>query len=236
MKIVVGGIKGGTGKSTIAFHIATHAFLQGKKIATFDCDGPQYSFTRYYENRMKNKTLKTWEAHHKINDFNFPKFNNDIINIIDTPGRFDENIVKVHADADIIITPINDSFVDVDTIMKIENEKWTMPNAYYEAIFENKKNKPNSLWILVRNRSSSINSKNKKNIEEKLLDLSKRMGFTIANGLKERVIFKEHFTTGKTIMDLKNKLPISHIAAKMEIKLLWKLIQNYIDKNTICEK
>ncbi len=231
MIIVVGGIKGGTGKSTIAFHLATHAFLSGKKIMTYDCDYPQFSFSRYYENRKKNKTVKTWEEHYPIKDIsNMPEMKNDVINIIDTPGRYDENILNIHKKADIIITPINDSFMDIDTVMKIEQERWTQPGQYYQVIFENKKNMKESLWLVVRNRSSNVNSKHKKLVEEKLNDLAKRLNFTVMKGLKERNIFRELFSHGLTVLDIEsNKMAISHLAAKMEIKTIWKSIDESIN-------
>lgn len=230
MVIVVGGIKGGTGKSTIAFHIATHAFLQGKKVKTFDYDAPQYSFSRYYENRKKNKDVAIWDNHESIKDLSqAPVLEPDTLHIIDTPGRYDAQIMNLHKLADVIVTPINDSFMDIDTIMKIEQERWSQPGSYYEAIFENKKGKKDSLWLVVRNRSSSINSKHKKLIEEKLDDLSKRLNFVPMHGLKERNIFREFFTHGITVLDIaSSKLSISHVAAKMEIKMLWKKMEDYI--------
>lgn len=229
MLIVVGGIKGGTGKSTVAFHLATNACLQGHELVTYDCDYPQFSFSRYYENRKHNKDIKIWKDHHKITDLNnFPKFDDNVINLVDTPGRYDENISKLHKMADIIITPINDSFMDIDTIMKIEQERWTMPGQYYEVVFENKKSKQ-ALWLVVRNRSNSINSKHKKLVEEKLHDLGKRLQFEVMNGLKERNIFRELFAHGLTVLDMPSKsMSISHLAAKMEIKLLWKKIDERI--------
>lgn len=234
MIIVVGGIKGGTGKSTIAFHLATNAFLNNKQIITYDCDFPQFSFSRYYENRKRNKTVSTWTEHNIIKDLTqLPEIINsmkkDMINIIDTPGRYDPAISHLHKIADIIITPINDSLMDIDTIMKIEQERWAQPGQYYEVVFENKKNNKDSLWLVVRNRSSSINSKHKQLIEEKLDDLSKRLNFTTMHGLKERNIFRELFANGMTVLDIKtNKMAISHLAAKMEIKMLWKKIEEYI--------
>ncbi len=224
MIITVGGIKGGTGKSTTAFHIATMAFLAGKKIATIDFDFPQFSFSRYLENRKKNAKLKSWEEHYKIQDISkLPEFDINTIYIIDTPGRYDENIKKLHAIADIIVTPVNDSFLDLDTIMQVQQDKWILPGYYCEMLFENRKHKPNSKWIIMRNRSTNINSKHKTNIADKLQELSKKLNFEINQGLKERTVYKEMFNTGETVLDLQ-KLTISHIAAKMEIKLLWKQI------------
>src|SRR5579862_8187854 len=49
--IVVGNEKGGSGKSTIAMHIAIALIKSGQSIATIDLDSRQRSFTQYIENR-----------------------------------------------------------------------------------------------------------------------------------------------------------------------------------------
>jgi chromosome partitioning protein len=232
MIILVGGIKGGTGKSTIAFHLACQAALSGTEVITIDIDFPQFSFTRYYENRKRNKEALIWQEHKKIDNIEkLPEFDENKIYIIDTPGRYDANIKALHAKADIIITPVNDSFLDIDTIMQVEKDKWALPGYYCDIIFENKKQKPDSLWLVVRNRGSSIKSKHKALLDEKLEELSKKLNFTLMQGLKERNIFRELFSHGLTVLDLKaGKLSVSHIAAKMEIKMLWKAVANKIAK------
>jgi chromosome partitioning protein len=233
MIIVFGGIKGGTGKSTLAFHIATCAHMNNKKIVTIDCDFPQFSFSKYYENRKKNKSLDEkliWQNHHKITDLTkLPDMiEKDTVYLIDTPGKYDPHITKIHGMADIIISPVNDSFLDIDTIMKLDQGKWAMPGYYYETIMENKKYKKDSMWIVVRNRSTHINSKHKRTVEERLTELSKRINFTLMQGLRERTIFRELFNEGSTVLDVESKkMSLSHLAAKMEVKLLWKTIADY---------
>jgi chromosome partitioning protein len=49
--IVVGNEKGGSGKSTIAMHIAIALMKSGQSVATMDLDSRQRSFTHYNENR-----------------------------------------------------------------------------------------------------------------------------------------------------------------------------------------
>lgn len=227
MKIVFGGIKGGTGKSTLAFHIATCAHLMGKEVVTIDCDFPQFSFSKYYENRKKNKTVTIWPTHYSIKDLtDLPDMNDESkIYIIDTPGRYDANITKIHSTADVIISPVNDSILDIDTIFQTDQEKWSLPGYFYEVIIENKKNKKEALWLVIRNRSSHINSKHKQSIERKLEELANKMNCTVMQGLRERTIFRELFTQGLCVLDVNGKsLSISHVAAKMEIKMIWKKI------------
>lgn len=230
MIIVISSIKGGTGKSTLSFNIATQAFLKNYKIATYDLDFPQYSFTRYYENRKNNKELKIWENHYhyqKISDST--KFDNsEVIHIIDTPGKYDEEMISLHNKADIIITPINDSFIDINTIMNIENERWSTLGSYYQLIYDAKNINEKLHWFVVKNRTSPIISKHSKKIEEQLKDLAKKLNFQLIQGPKDRNVFKELFNIGSTVLDIKTKLSISNLAAKIEIQSLWKKIENKI--------
>ena len=49
--IVVSNEKGGTGKSTIAMHLAVKLMQEGFSVATIDLDGRQGSLSKYIENR-----------------------------------------------------------------------------------------------------------------------------------------------------------------------------------------
>ena len=49
--IVVGNEKGGSGKSTTAFHLAIYLLYQGYKVASIDVDSRQQTLTHYVRNR-----------------------------------------------------------------------------------------------------------------------------------------------------------------------------------------
>ena len=56
-----------------------------------------------------------------------------------------------------------------------------------------------------------------------LEDLANRIGFRIAPGFSERVIFREMFLNGLTLLDLKGgALSLSHVAARQEVRELLK--------------
>jgi chromosome partitioning protein len=78
-------------------------------------------------------------------------------------------------------------------------------------------------WIVMRNRLSHLDARNKRRIGKLLEDLSKRIGFRLAPGLSERVIFRELFARGLTLFDLRRKgagvtLTMSHLAARQEVR------------------
>src|SRR4051794_3442459 len=50
--IVVANEKGGSGKSTVAIHLAVALLRSGQSVATVDLDATQRSFTHYIDNRL----------------------------------------------------------------------------------------------------------------------------------------------------------------------------------------
>ncbi|MBE90876.1 MAG: hypothetical protein CMM76_15725 [Rhodospirillaceae bacterium] len=156
--------------------------------------------------------------------------------LIDTPGSANQVSLLAHSYADTLITPMNDSFVDLDVLAKIEPDtfKVVCPSRYAELVWENRKNRiqrdGRSIdWIIVRNRLSSLHSKNRRAVDEALTALSTRIGFRIAPGFGERMIFRELFLKGLTLLDLRDpeagvRLNMSHIAARQEVRLLLEVI------------
>jgi chromosome partitioning protein len=251
--IVVGNEKGGSGKSTTSMHLAIALMMQGYTVATIDVDGRQGTLSRYIANReMFNKKLNRdypLPEHHRISSHAFDgmsdadqateaerlqlliegaSFNHDIV-VIDTPGAANRLSFLAHTYADTLITPLNDSFVDLDGIahMDGQNAQIKGPSHYSEAIWEAKKVKAQrdggSIdWVVMRNRLTNLDSYNKRDVERVIRELSQRMGFRVLPGFSERVIFRELFLVGLTILDLKQAaggapLSRSHIAARDEV-------------------
>ena len=107
------------------------------------------------------------------------------------------------------------------------------PSTYSEMVWDEKKHRVmrdnGSIdWIVLRNRLSSINSRNKEEMERVLSALAKRIGFRLVAGFGERVIFRELFLNGLTLLDMKESntsLTLSHVAAKQELISLIEMIQ-----------
>ena len=251
--IVFGNQKGGTGKSTLAMHLVVSLLLKGYKVATLDADAKQGTFSRYIENRIRTKEQNPsiLTPHHipifdsdkeNISDIekdNLQHFsgvldqlsNYDYV-IIDTPGS-DTSLSRIaHSFADVIITPMNESFIDLDLLVRIKDlqSNELKPSVYSELVWEQKKrrairDRQSIDWIVLINRMSNIASKNRQELSRVLHALSKRVGFRLANGFKERVIFRELFLSGLTLLD-KNVVgaqnSLSHIAARQELNDLLK--------------
>jgi len=255
--IVLGNEKGGTGKSTVAMHIIVNLLREDYSVGSIDVDARQGTLSRYIENRRirKEKTeenlplpdhvpvfrskLESVSAAEAEETSSFKEAMErlrayDFI-IIDTPGSDSYLSRLAHSHADTLITPLNDSFIDLDMLVRIHADSLDIlrPSTYAEMVWEQKKQRAmrdnGSIdWIVLRNRLSSLNSRNKEEMEKVLAALSKRIGFRLVAGFGERVIFRELFLNGLTLLDMKESntaLTLSHIAAKQELASLMNMIQ-----------
>ena len=246
--IVIGNAKGGSGKSTTAMHLAVALMGLGRAVASVDLDPRQGSLTRYIENRRafadrrrvelpipEHTALEQGTAREEEERLDAlierlgPAM--DVI-VIDTPGS-DSALSRVgHTWADTLVTPLNDSFLDLDVLARVDGETLRIagPSQYAEMIWEQKKKRAQRGdraidWIVMRNRLSSLNARNKRDMADVLGELSGRIGFRLAPGFGERVVFRELFLKGLTVMDLGgaaggSPLTLSHVAARQEVRAL----------------
>jgi chromosome partitioning protein len=250
--IVLGNEKGGSGKSTAAMHLVIGLLRAGKKVGSIDIDSRQATLTRYLENRAVLAEKKgidlplpthrliprakagdpnaaADEAERFTAALDFLSRSCDVI-VIDTPGSDDALSRLAHSCADTLITPMNDSFVDFDLLAKVDPDthKILRPSLYSEMVWEQKKRRAmrdgGSIdWIVMRNRLGSTEAKNKRAVGEVLDALARRIGFRVAPGFGDRVIFRELFLSGLTLLDLRQpgverNLSMSHIAARQEVR------------------
>jgi chromosome partitioning protein len=248
--IVIGNEKGGCGKTTIAMHLIVSLLKLSFTVATFDLDSRQQSLSRYLENRRlantKRETPLLLPTHFPVSRMgdegesnpekekeflidSIASLNNTDFIVIDTPGSDSKVSRYAHTIADIVITPINDSFVDLDLIghINVETNDSVKPGVYSALLWECKMKRAaqglsEQEWFVVRNRLAILDAKNKQNMEKALSKLSKRFGFKIAPGFSDRVIFKELFLHGITLHDAMDdkgvKLNPSILAARKELR------------------
>ena len=156
--------------------------------------------------------------------------------VIDTPGNDSELSRFGHSFADTLITPINDSLVDFDVLAHVDPRTMTVkaPSHYSEMVWRAKQERAErgggSIdWIVMRNRLSHLDARNKREIERLMRDFGTRLGCRIAQGLAERVIYRELFLHGLTMMDLsdvkKGAMSMSHVAARQEVRALVEAIR-----------
>jgi chromosome partitioning protein len=254
--IVVGNEKGGSGKSTTCMHVATALARMGHRVGALDLDLRQKSFARYVENRrafLERSGLALPSPDYR--DLPEPRPDalapgenifdqrlsaavaelepgSDFI-VIDCPGSHTRLSQVAHSLADTLITPLNDSFVDFDLLARVDTETGRVkgPSIYSEMVWNARQLRAQAGlkpidWIVLRNRLGAQQMHNKKKVGSALEDLSRRIGFRVAPGFSERVIFRELFPRGLTLLDLRDtgvdQLNISNVAARQELRDLMK--------------
>ena len=254
--IVVGNEKGGSGKSTTAFHLAIHLLYEGFKVASIDVDSRQQTLTHYVRNRREWARSRGLRIPHTTH-FHLPLTRGDSVRenqraefdlfrqaigevehdadflVIDTPG-FDTNLARLaHSLADTLVTPVNDSLIDLNVMARFDavtGEPTEM--SHYARLVQRARSERLAIdgrtidWVLVRNRISMLSSRSMRQVQTMLERIALRLGCRVADGIAERVIFRSLFPTGMTVFDpldddLLGGLPsMSHMSARQEYRSL----------------
>jgi chromosome partitioning protein len=247
-RIIFANEKGGTGKSTTAVHVAIALAYLGARVAVIDLDPRQRTLHRYLENRAETARRRQIAlpmarfavfTGTTIEEFDalFAEMSADAdFVLVDTPGRDDPFARHAATSADTLVTPLNDSFVDFDLIGQVDAETFKVRRLsfYAELIWEARKKRSMKTiqdagagrgrremdWVVVRNRTGFTEARNMRRIEGALTELSRRVGFRVANGLSERVIYRELFPSGLTLLDKGHlgELGTSHLVARQELR------------------
>ena len=264
--IVVGNEKGGTGKSTLAMHLSVALMNFGQRVATIDLDSRQKTFTHYVENRrswakrcggrlkvpmhfcVSSGSTRKLDENEAIE---FTRFADALASIdraydflvIDTPGTDNHLTRLAHSMADTLVTPINDSYVDFDVLGRVDPTTFNVTGESHYAQMVREARLQRRLvdgarmdWVVMRNRLSLIDSGNKERISRGLVEMATRIGFRIAEGLAERVVYREFFPRGLTALDdlddktLGTNPSASHVAARQEVSGLMETIKLPLDE------
>src|SRR5688572_14145968 len=237
--IVFANEKGGTGKSTTAVHSAVALAAAGRRVAALDLDTRQRTLGRYLDNRVETMKRLGEALPMPVYETFDPAKDDDLdaqldrlgaeaeIVVVDTPGRDDEHSRKAMLRADTLVTPINDSFVDLDLIGEVDAETYRVrrPSFYAELVWNSRTQRAKTHgasvdWVVLRNRMQHVEARNMRRVGDALGELSRRVGFRVIPGLHERVIFRELFPKGLTLLDLAQigDVGLSHIAARQELR------------------
>ena len=249
--IVLRNEKGGSGKSTVALHLAIGLMQLSFHTTVADFDERQRSLFRYLENRRtfiaggpltlpcpriyepppsnasRDQTYRIATIDMELREL---CRHTDFL-IIDTPGSVTDVARLAHSFADTLVTPMNDSLIDLDVLARIgKGAVAEAPSHYSYLVLEQRRQRLRDYgagtdWIVLRNRIAPIASSNNQRIGDVLQALSPKLGFRIAPGVSERVIYRELFLTGATVLDPIDliagfRLTMSHIAARMEVRQL----------------
>jgi chromosome partitioning protein len=253
--IVLGNEKGGSGKSTTAMHLTVALLKAGHRVGAIDLDARQGTLSRQIENRrtfaqrndlkLELPELRTVDrardaqtraeaeaAEREALSAALEELTSCGFVVIDTPGS-DSHLSRLgHTLADTLVTPLNDSFLDLDLLARIDHDarKILSPSVYSQMVWEQRQARAQAGgrpidWIVMRNRLSHVDARNKRDVGRLLDQLAKRISFRVAPGFGERVIFRELFPKGLTLLDLRESgtgvnMTMSHMAARQEVRAL----------------
>jgi chromosome partitioning protein len=241
--IVVANEKGGSGKSTIAMHIAISLMKRGQSVATIDLDSRQKTLTHHIENRRAwaarigqpleiPEHLCLDEAKALVDTLDVLSQSHGFV-VIDTPGHDTTLMRLAHSMAGTLVTPLNDSFVDLDVLGTLEPDTLDVAGLshYAETVDQARQQRqlagqPATDWIVLRNRLSMTPSHNRRQVSAGIDSLSRRLGFRCVEGLAERVVFREFYLRGLTALDdldeatLGKRPTMSHLTARQEVENL----------------
>ena len=252
--IVLGNEKGGSGKSTAAMHVATALLRSGYPVGVIDLDLRQQSLGAYVANRaafveregvalpQPAVAALSVSGRDSVRDAQAEEetlFGDAIATldarcrfiVIDCPGAHTRYAQMAHSAADTLITPLNDSLVDLSLLARLDpaTEKLLGPSVYAEMVWSARSLRAAAGlvpvdWVVLRNRMATLDARNKRRVGGALKELARRIGFRLVPGFSERVIFRELYLRGLTLLDLGDtgagRLTMSHIAARQEIREL----------------
>jgi len=252
--IVLGNEKGGSGKSTTAMHLIIALMRSGYRVASIDTDSRQRSLTRYIENREQRARTTGGSlelpihfavptgAGSTLRDIEEREYNAlagavdrisetvDFV-VVDTPASNSYLMKLSHSVADTLVTPLNDSFIDLDVLGQVDPDTLEVrTRSHYSRLVGEARQHRHSVdrgtvnWIVVRNRLATLANNNQLKVVGGLQNLSRLLNFKVADGISERVIFRELFPYGLTAFDqldqqtLGRRPTMSHLAARREIR------------------
>ena len=224
--VVVGNEKGGSGKTTIAMHVAVALLKEGQRVGTIDLDSNQKSLTHYIENRCiwaKHQAIELETPIHrhipraegaKLDENEaeelaafeavIASFGQSVdFLIIDTPAHDSYLMRLAHLAADTLLTPLNDSFLDFGTLASIDpvTHELTETGHYAEMVSVARRQRrsfdhSHIDWVVIRNRFSL-----RRLVDDGLDKLAMRLGFRPLDGCAERIVYRELFPSGLTTVD-----------------------------------
>jgi chromosome partitioning protein len=252
--IVVGNAKGGTDKTTLAMHVAVGLLYAGQKVGTLDLDPDQQCLTCYFDNRRT--WANTWANHgeidlvmplhrHVVSATGMRADDNEATDlasleaaiaalapccdflVIDTPSQ-DTYLARIaHLIADSILTPLQDSFLDLCSLAVLDpvTREIVRTGHYAASVCAARKARRRfdsdfSDWVVIRRRTAGSPL-----TEPALGEIGRQIGFRHIAGLSEGPLYRQLFPLGLTALDpLPPMSPgmndVSHLAARSEVDTL----------------
>jgi len=229
--IVIGNEKGGSGKTTVAMHVAVALLKAGQRVATIDLDSHQRTLSHYIEHRAAwadRVGMRLEQPEHvciargdavRVDDNERGELADFARAIAATEGRADFVVIDTpphdtylmrlaHLIADTLITPLNDSFLDLDVLASVDPVSLgVIGSSHYADMVGDARRRRRAAdgkspdWVVMRNRLTVLSSRHKRCIGADLAQLSRWLSFRVLDGLSERLVYRQLFPRGLTALD-----------------------------------
>ncbi|WP_309621522.1 division plane positioning ATPase MipZ [Novosphingobium sp.] len=220
--ITVANEKGGVGKSTVAFHLAVALADCGHKVLAIDLDRRQQSLSRALIGRggtAKRLGMRLPMPRHLLlqhpsgaqlcQEIARAGWDCDYV-VIDAAGHDSPIARRAIALAELLVSPVNSSFVDLDLLGRFHpvNGRLLGPGCFAAMVAELRAARsdaglPALDWLVLQNRKRRDTSHNQGKVDSALRRLAPRLDFRLGAGLSERVAYRELFALGLTHLDLR---------------------------------
>lgn len=220
--ITVANEKGGVGKSTVAFHTAVALADCGHKVLAIDLDRRQQTLSRALTNRggtakrlgvrlplPRHVLLQQPSGAQLCQEVARAGWDCDYV-VIDAAGHDSPIARRAIALADLLVSPVNSSFVDLDLLGRFHpvNGRLLGPGCFAAMVAELRLARmdaglPALDWLVLQNRKRRDTSHNQDKVDGALRRLAPRLDFRLGAGLSERVAYRELFLLGLTHLDLR---------------------------------
>lgn len=240
--IAIGSFKGGTGKTTIAAILGTALALRGyntriieletstKPLARFEAcrDFSELARAAVVDHRLTGGTpdVKDWQASFRQEASDAQRAGVDIL-IIDTGSVWRPEVIAAHLMADLIITTVTESPIDLYQFMPGEGPNMQSVHPYSELIGLVRRNaeklqRTNFEWALCINRRSHLRTRVGDSVHTRLSKFARSANVSLIDGLVDRVAYRNMMETGFTPLDEVSGEPVkkSYLAARTEINRL----------------
>lgn len=218
--VVFANEKGGVGKSTLAFHTTIALARAGHKVLAIDLDRRQRSFGRALDHRQataRSLGVDLPSPEHFVLEHQsgamlmqeIARVGRDCTKIvIDLPGHDSPIARRAIAMAHKLVTPVNATFVDLDSIAHFNpaTMRYSSMGRFTETVSQLQGLKhgtdlPQTDWVLVKNRVRRNEKKQLERFNLAIEQLPAKLGLRLASGLSERVSYRDLFMFGLTHAD-----------------------------------
>ena len=220
--IVFANEKGGVGKSTLAYQCALALSHRGFRVTAVDCDrrqGTLHNFLQAREGSARTLRLKIPQPRFVLLEAQSGALllqelervgrESDFV-VIDLAGHDGPTARRAIAIADTVVTPVNCSAADLDSLGSIHpiTRRLRRTGAFAQLVIGLRDERERLGlgafdWVVVKNRVRHCERRLIASADRQLSTMARHMPFRVADGLTERLAYRELLPFGLSHLDFR---------------------------------